>query len=305
MNTEVTVLIPTFNRAVALERALESLCNQTMKNFEVVVSDNCSTDNTEAILDKYRNRLRMTILRSDENNGPIANWKRGLTAVKTKWVKVLWSDDWLEPTALKEMVDFVEKNSVVAVLCGSFGHLPKSTELWVSEGFNSLGWNEIFPKLIRGELSASASTALIHTSSAKEALSTMILDSLAYQTAIGPDFQLLYWEIAAGGKVGYISKPLVNLFASGDSISIVLGKQLRPLYAHTMLQVANHFGLLIEKSDEKILNHWIKEGVVLGRVPSLKETPGRFSIRIALSSWPLRGAKLIKRKIKGYFESKR
>jgi glycosyltransferase involved in cell wall biosynthesis len=305
MNTEVTVLIPTFNRALALERALESLCNQTMKNFEVIVSDNCSTDNTEAILSKYRNQLRLTILRSDENNGPIANWKRGLTAVKTEWVKVLWSDDWLEPTALMDMVDFVKQNNIVAVLCGSFGHLPEGTELWVSEGFNSLGWNEIFPKLIRGELSASASTALIHTSSAKEALNTMILDPLAYQTAIGPDFQLLYWEIAAGGKVGYIPKPLVNLFASGDSISVVLGKQLRPLYAHTMLQVAKHFGLIVEKNDEKILNHWIMEGVVLGRVPNLKDTPGKFSFRIALSNWPSRGAKLIKRKLKGYFESKR
>jgi glycosyltransferase involved in cell wall biosynthesis len=305
MNTQITVMIPTYNRAIALDRALNSLCNQTMKDFEVVVSDNCSTDNTEVILSKYRHLLRMTILTSEVNDGPIKNWKRGLDAVKTEWVKILWSDDWLESTALMELIDFAEKKGVAAVLCGSFGHLPERIEMWVSEGFDSLGWDEIFPKLIRGELSASASTALIHTSAAKEALNTIILDPLAYQTAIGPDFQLLYWEIAGGGKAGYIPKPLVNLFASSDSISVVLGKQIRPLYAHAMLRVASYFRLTVEKRDRRVLNHWIKEGVVLNRVPNLQGTPGNFSFWIALSNWPLRGVKLLLRKIKFFLGSKK
>lgn len=305
MNTKITVMIPTYNRAVALERALDSLCNQTMKDFEVVVSDNCSTDNTEVILSKYKDLLRMTILSSDVNDGPIKNWKRGIDAVKTEWVKILWSDDWLEPTALMELIDFAEKKGVVAVLCGSYGHLPERTELWVSEGFDSLGWDDIFPKLVRGELSASASTALIHTFAAKEALNTEILDPLAYQTAIGPDFQLLYWEIAGGGKAGYIPKPLVNLFASRDSISVVLGKQLRPLYAHAMLRVASYFGLTVKKRDRRVLNHWIKEGVILNRVSNLEGTPGDFSFRIALSNWPLRGVKLLLRKLKFFLVSKK
>jgi len=305
MNTQITVMIPTYNRAVALDRALNSLCNQSMKDFEVVVSDNCSIDNTEVILSKYKHLLRMTILTSEVNDEPIKNWKRGLDAVKTEWVKILWSDDWLEPTALMELIDFAEKKGVAAILCGSFGHLPERTEMWVSEGFDSLGWDEIFPKLVRGELSASASTALIHTFAAKEALNTTILDPLAYQTAIGPDFQLLYWEIAGGGKAGYIPKPLVNLFASSDSISVVLGKQLRPLYAHAMLRVASYFRLTVEKKDRRVLNHWIKEGVVLKRVPSLQGTPGNFSFRIALSNWPLRGVKLLLRKIKFFLVSKK
>ena len=305
MTTRITVVIPTFNRAVALDRALESLSHQTIKDFEVVISDNCSTDNTEAIINKYRDLLKMTILRSEQNNGPIENWKRGLSVVNTEWVKILWSDDWLEPTALMELIDFAEKRGVAAVLCGSFGHLPERTELWISEGFDSLGWDEIFPKLVRGELSASASTALIHTSTAKDALSTEILDPLSYQTAIGPDFLLLYWEIAGGGKAGYIPKPLVNLFASRDSISVVLGKQLRPLYAHAMLRVADYFGLIVENRDKRVLNHWIREGVILKRIPNLEGTPGKFSIRIAASSWPIRAIKLTKRKLKYCLVSKR
>ena len=172
---------------------------------------------------------------------------------------------------------------------------------------SSIVTNEILSNIIEASQNGHISEIIIHNEGLllTEALNTEILDPLAYQTAIGPDFQLLYWEIAGGGKAGYIPKPLVNLFASRDSISVVLGKQLRPLYAHAMLRVASYFGLTVKKRDRRVLNHWIKEGVILNRVSNLEGTPGDFSFRIALSNWPLRGVKLLLRKLKFFLVSKK
>ena len=49
----LTVLIPTYNRAQFLERALQSLTRQTYKQFQVIVTDNCSSDNTDHVVEKF------------------------------------------------------------------------------------------------------------------------------------------------------------------------------------------------------------------------------------------------------------
>ena len=54
-----SVVIPTYNRAVLLKRALESLVNQTYKNFEVIICDDGSTDNTKEVVDSFNGKLNI------------------------------------------------------------------------------------------------------------------------------------------------------------------------------------------------------------------------------------------------------
>jgi len=286
--TRITVVIPTFNRAEELRRALNSLCAQTNSDFFVIVADNCSTDGTEKVISCYKDQLRLTYLRSLENFGPIPNWEMGLRAVTTEWVKILWSDDWLEPNALAELMNFVDEQEIDVALCGAYGHLSSGIVRWVSEGFEEANWDEVVPKLIAGTLPVSATAGLIRTSVALEGLLTKILDPLAYSTAIGPDLLMLYWAVIKGGTAGYLDEPLVNMFASEDSISIVRGVQLRPLYAHTILIACQFANYNLKKNERKVLEHWVKEGVVLNRIPELIGTEGKFSLQIALSTWPMR-----------------
>ena len=294
----LTVLIPTYNRAVFLERALHSLTQQTYKQFQVIVTDNCSIDNTDNVIEKFKSELNITYLKSKTNLGAIRNWEIGLLATKTKWVKILWSDDWLEPEALELLLVFVEKQKLDIGICGAYGHLTQGIEMWVSKPFIDLKWPDLVPKLVLGELTASASCAIVKTEDALEGLKSNLLDQLAYSTAIGPDLLLMYWSVINGGSAGYIDKPLVNMFASKDSISILLGEKLRPLYAHSIIIASKIANFKIEEHELKILNHWIKEGVVLRRIPRLKNTPGKFSFSLAIRSWPMRIIYLITRKIK-------
>ena len=282
----ITVVIPTYNRAESLRRALDSLCKQTYSEFSVVVSDNASQDSTSEVVTSFMHRLDLVYLESSVNNGPIPNWERALKEVKTEWVKIVWSDDWLEPTALEELINFRDLNGLDVVLCGGYGHLPSGKVDWVGEGFERKLWKETLPLLIQESIPVSATAGLIRTKAALSGLQAKILDELAYTTAIGPDLILLYWPIINGGRIGYLAKPLVNMFASADSISVVRGKQIRPMYAHAILMACNVAKSRIDIPQQRILNHRIREGVLLHRIPRLKNTPGKLSFKILIQTWP-------------------
>lgn len=284
--TRITVVIPTYNRAEALSRALASLCKQTLSDFQVVISDNCSTDGTDTVVADFQNRLSINYLKASENFGPIPNWERGLRAVTTEWVKILWSDDWLEPSALEDLIGIIDRNGVDVALCGSFGHLSSGIVPWVSEGFENENWVQLVSRIIVGTVPVSATAGLLRTSAALEGLRSNILDSFAYTTAIGPDLIMLYWPAITGGTVGYIDEPLVNMCAGDDSISVIRSAQLRPLYSHAVLMACQYGNFRINRYDRRILEHRVREGVLLKRIPELQGTFGKISFFIAITTWP-------------------
>ncbi len=106
MSPKVSILIPVFNRAELILRSVGSALAQTHLNIEVVVTDNASTDDTWSVV----NRLaaadsRVRPFRNDTNLGPVRNWIAGLDRCTGDYVKVLWSDDWIEPTFVAELLE--------------------------------------------------------------------------------------------------------------------------------------------------------------------------------------------------------
>jgi len=87
-----TIAIPTFNRAKWLRDCVASALSQTFSSFEVVVSDNASSDETPTILEQLNDR-RLTVLRQSTNIGPIRNWNTCLSAANGTYVVMLSDDD--------------------------------------------------------------------------------------------------------------------------------------------------------------------------------------------------------------------
>lgn len=103
MNPLVSIVIPVYNREKYISEAIESAINQTYKNIEIVVVDNCSTDHTWDILKNYAEKdKRIRIFRNDRNIGPVLNWQECFHKAKGEYIKILWSDDWMS-------LDFIEK----------------------------------------------------------------------------------------------------------------------------------------------------------------------------------------------------
>ena len=103
----VSVVIPTYNRSKDLKRALKSVLSQTYKNWEVVVVDNNSTDDTDAML-KDLNDQRIRLLKINNNGVIAASRNLGIYASNGKWIAFLDSDDWWTSQKLELSVKALE-----------------------------------------------------------------------------------------------------------------------------------------------------------------------------------------------------
>ena len=108
----VSVGIPTYNRPKGLKRTLDSICTQTYPNLQIIVSDNCSTDNSvKAILEEYSNKdKRIESYVQEENRGAIYNFNFVLEKAKGEYFMWLADDDWLDTNCVERCVHFLILN---------------------------------------------------------------------------------------------------------------------------------------------------------------------------------------------------
>lgn len=117
MNPKVSVLIPNYNHSVYLKQRIESVLNQTFKNIEIIILDDCSTDNSRNIIEKFKqNELVTNIIYNEVNSGStFLQWKKGIEIAKGEFIWIAESDDWSEPTFLENLVFDLDSNSKVSL----------------------------------------------------------------------------------------------------------------------------------------------------------------------------------------------
>lgn len=105
---EISVIMPTYNRAGIITQAIDSIVNQTFQNWELIIVDDGSTDDTgkivEAIKDPRIRYLKQT------NQGPAAARNYGISKAAGKWICYLDSDDELLPECLETMLKWLNKH---------------------------------------------------------------------------------------------------------------------------------------------------------------------------------------------------
>ena len=113
---KVSVLIPTYNSAEYLNETIESVLSQTFTDFELLIVDNCSTDETESVVAKYLNDYRVKYVINEQNIGMCGNWNRSLSYAKGKYIKYLMSDDKFHPQLLEKFVAIMEEFPSVSLV---------------------------------------------------------------------------------------------------------------------------------------------------------------------------------------------
>ncbi|MFH1719653.1 MAG: glycosyltransferase family A protein [Planctomycetota bacterium] len=109
----VSVIIPTCNRAQLLTQAIDSVLSQTYKNFEIIVVDDGSTDDTKRALVQYMNRIRYMY---QENQGGAAARNVALKLAKGEYIAFLDSDDLWFPQKLERQVEILDKYGEFALV---------------------------------------------------------------------------------------------------------------------------------------------------------------------------------------------
>lgn len=108
---EVSIITPCYNSALFLKETTESVINQTFTDWEWLITDDCSNDNSVEII-KSTNDSRIKLIQSEENGG--AGHARNLSLEKAtgRFITFLDADDFWEPNFLEEMMSFIKKENV-------------------------------------------------------------------------------------------------------------------------------------------------------------------------------------------------
>ncbi|HVG48626.1 MAG TPA: glycosyltransferase family 2 protein, partial [Rubellimicrobium sp.] len=112
----VTVIVPNYNHAPYLRQRLDSIYGQTYANVEVLLMDDCSSDDSRAILSEYRDRYpdRSRLLFNEANSGGVFfQWEKGLREARGELVWIAESDDWADLNLLETLVPFFKNPAVM------------------------------------------------------------------------------------------------------------------------------------------------------------------------------------------------
>src|SRR5258708_27654891 len=111
----VSVIVPNYNHARFLRERIDSILDQSYKDFEVILLDDCSTDNSRDILTAYADDSRVRIEFNAKNSGStFRQWNKGVRLARGKYVWIAESDDYADPRLLERLVGVLEGDSAIA-----------------------------------------------------------------------------------------------------------------------------------------------------------------------------------------------
>ena len=117
----VSVIVPNYNHARFLRQRLDSILAQSFQDFELILLDDCSTDDSRTILKEYARGPRVRLELNEANSGsPFKQWNKGVRLAQGRYVWIAESDDYADTRFLERMVPVLEEHPIVQfVFCRS------------------------------------------------------------------------------------------------------------------------------------------------------------------------------------------
>lgn len=107
----VSIIMPSWNTGRFIAESIQSVLEQTYANWELLIVDDCSSDNTETIVKSFKDS-RVKYFRNTKNSGAALTRNRALREAKGEWVAFLDSDDLWNPKKLELQIDFMKKMAI-------------------------------------------------------------------------------------------------------------------------------------------------------------------------------------------------
>lgn len=149
-NPFVSVIVPNYNHSDYLKDRLDSIYQQTYQNFEVILLDDCSTDNSREILTKYQERYpkKTRTIFNEHNTGCVfRQWEKGIQNSKGELIWIAESDDYCELDFLEKMTKNFRVNSVMLAFSESI-FVQEKQQIWSIQEYlsdiNVFDWNKNF-----------------------------------------------------------------------------------------------------------------------------------------------------------------
>ena len=110
MDELVSIIMPSYNTENYIAASIQSVLDQTYQNWELLLVDDCSTDDTDAVVAPFLSDARIRYLKNEQNSGAAISRNRALREAKGRWIAFLDSDDLWYPTKLEAQLKFMQSH---------------------------------------------------------------------------------------------------------------------------------------------------------------------------------------------------
>lgn len=117
MRPFISVIIPIYNSEKYLDKCIESIRDQSLKNIEIILINDGSSDDSLRILRQYEKIDERVIVIDQKNSGPSSARNKGIDIAKGEYISFIDSDDWVDETMFEEMYDSAKENNSDVVIC--------------------------------------------------------------------------------------------------------------------------------------------------------------------------------------------
>jgi glycosyltransferase involved in cell wall biosynthesis len=263
---KVSIIIPNYNHATYLQQRIDSVLQQTFQDFEVILMDDSSTDDSRSIISEYVGDRRVRIEFNEKNSGsPFKQWKKGISLAKGRYIWIAESDDYADERLLETLVSRLDADSSITLCnCRSWRVMADGTIIGHlipgSPPFDIARWEEDFSADGRDE----CRQYLVYCCTVLNASSVLFRKEI-YDRVGGVDHAMrmcgdwkLWVAMALEGKIAHVGGEPLNYYrehsASATNRSIQSG-----IYVAEYLQVVRW--ILQKLALEEGTPTWISEGL--------------------------------------------
>lgn len=273
-NPLVSVIIPNYNHEKYLDERIQSVLNQTYQNFEIIILDDKSTDNSVDVINRYSddNHVKQILINKDNSGSPFLQWQKGFLCAKGDVIWIAESDDFCRADFLEEMVPYFDDEDCSLAFCKSLLVDSCGVDLGFLEiqddnsSFEMEGSLFIRRYLRHFNFVVNASAALFR----KSALNRICNEYTKYH---GCGDWLFWAEIAKCGRVVYVNQALNSYRQhnqSTTSLSVKSGrgeietyKAIRYLYDKDMITSFDYFRTRLGKLSDFMYRTELSDDVLL------------------------------------------
>jgi glycosyltransferase involved in cell wall biosynthesis len=264
---KVSVIIPNFNHAPYLKRRIDSVLQQTYPDFEVILLDDCSTDDSRDVLLSYKDYSKVSyVIINEKNSGsPFEQWNKGFELAKGDFIWIAESDDWCEATLLENLVKpLLEDTALVLSFCQSLLVNEKGEIIYKTQS------DELEKTLTGRDFVASSmfgDTVLVNAGMAVFRKSSLAKIDNQYKSMRSAGDWLFWVNIALTGNV-FISGKYLNYFmrhsgtvsskaiicgqdiAEGNEVFLSVQKQISPSLAEIKKALTERLDIYFQQEKE-------------------------------------------------------
>jgi len=161
----ISIIIPIYNTEHYLRRCLDSVCEQSYKNLEIILVNDGSSDNSLQICEEYKRKDSRIEILNKKNEGASAARNSGIDIAKGEYIAFVDSDDWLEQNLYKKAIGIIEKENAKVVAFGFFkdfegckpsiflpgnsvGNSLEAVRAAMNSKISAIPWNKLYHKTI-------------------------------------------------------------------------------------------------------------------------------------------------------------